>query len=251
MTNKPLKKSDLNKPWAERSAPSRKVETKSIRERFLIVCEGEKTEPNYFKSMRCCLEPRTIEVEISGEGANTLSLVEIAISLRDKKERDSGIVFDHTWIVFDRDSFKADNFDNAIYRAEANEINSAWSNEAFELWYLLHFQERTSAMSRIDYEGVLTKHLGEKYLKNDEKMYEKLRDQGDQDAAIRRAGNLRKQHKEHGTPPSRSNPCTSVDKLVAKLKPHLTREKQPANLEIADKKGNHKGLPLQRFRLFT
>jgi hypothetical protein len=62
-----------------RSYSQRKVETRELIERFLIVCEGEKTEPNYFKSFRV---PKDV-IDIYGLGANTISLVKEAIKLRD------------------------------------------------------------------------------------------------------------------------------------------------------------------------
>ena len=38
-------------PWErEQSSGKRKVNSRSPLVRFLIICEGEKTEPNYFKS---------------------------------------------------------------------------------------------------------------------------------------------------------------------------------------------------------
>ena len=37
---------------------------------FLIVCEGEKTEPNYFKGFR--RQKALIKIKVHGEGANTL-----------------------------------------------------------------------------------------------------------------------------------------------------------------------------------
>jgi len=217
---KPLKKSDQDKPWSPKNRlPSRKAATRRRREYFLIVCEGEKTEPNYFKALRRRLPRETVKVEIQGEGANTLSLIERVTSKREKIERSSGIPIDYTWVVFDRDSFPADHFDNAIHKGNAYNVDAAWSNEAFELWYLLHFQERITAMSRTEFESVLTKHLGETYLKNDTQMYEKLEEKGDQGAAISRAERLRTQHTI--VPPSRANPCTHVDRLVAQLNRHL------------------------------
>ena len=43
---------------------------------FLIVCEGEKTEPNYFRSFP--VNKNLIRLDIKGEGKNTKSLVEKA-----------------------------------------------------------------------------------------------------------------------------------------------------------------------------
>ncbi len=56
---------------------NRKVKT---RRWFLIVCEGEKTEPNYFRSFP--VDTKVIKLDIKGEGKNTKSLVEKAIELK-------------------------------------------------------------------------------------------------------------------------------------------------------------------------
>lgn len=59
---------------------------------FLIVCEGEKTEPNYFEALRKMLNEKykknfiSLKVEcvdIIGKGRNTESLVEYTKKLRD------------------------------------------------------------------------------------------------------------------------------------------------------------------------
>jgi hypothetical protein len=62
------------------------------------VCEGEKTEPNYFRSFP--VDAKVIKLEIKGEGRNTQSLVENAISLKNGSESDET---DRFWCVFDRD----------------------------------------------------------------------------------------------------------------------------------------------------
>jgi RloB-like protein len=66
----------------------RKVNTREIRQRFLIVCEGEKTEPNYFKRFRV---PKLV-IDIEGLGKNPSNLVQSARSLKDQEEYDSGLV---------------------------------------------------------------------------------------------------------------------------------------------------------------
>jgi hypothetical protein len=108
----------------------RKIDTKEVRQRFLIVCEGEKTEPNYFRNFRV---PGKVYCDVRGFGYNTVSLVRKTIELREQDE------YDQVWCVFDRDSFPAQDFNNAIALADRNSIRVAYSNEAFELWYLLHF----------------------------------------------------------------------------------------------------------------
>ena len=112
---KPLKKSDGSKPWVRRNTP-RKARNQPERRYFLIVCEGAKTEPNYFEAFRAGLPKGTVQVEIYGEGMNTLSLVDRAGDIRDRTVGD-GRTVDKLWVVFDRDSFLPDDFDNAIFKA--------------------------------------------------------------------------------------------------------------------------------------
>ncbi len=212
---KPVKLTDQKKNWfLKKERPKRAYRTRPARERYLIVCEGAKTEPNYFKSLKAKLPKHLVNIEIEGLGANTLSLVRKASELCEAAAaRDQP--YKHTWVVFDRDSFNADDFDNAIHAAQSRGFEAAWSNEAFELWYLLHFEDRTSGMSRTEFAGKLSKCISREYKKNSTEMYRILQTLGDEDAAMRRATQLHAQH--DGIPPSQSNPCTRVNKLVSEL----------------------------------
>lgn len=113
-----------------------KKKKKSISCRILIVCEGTKTEPNYFKAFkRINNQSFVVELDIKGEGTNTLSVVDKAISLKNSALSP----YDEVWAVFDRDSFPAANVNAAILKAESNGVKAAWSNEAFELWFYTIF----------------------------------------------------------------------------------------------------------------
>lgn len=156
---------------------------------YLIVCEGTKTEPNYFEALRKKLSGgEGDKVVVVGAQDNTLGIVDRAraeIELRNKSDNPP---YYHVWLVFDRDSFPADDFDNAIaaaaeedarFKSEGDMIfphwHAAWSNEAFELWYLFHFQENIGgALSRDRFKELLNAHLGFKYQKNAPDMFERL-----------------------------------------------------------------------------
>ena len=199
--------------------PKRRENTRRIPpDLILIVTEGERTEPLYFQSFP--LHPMKV-VRIKGTGTNTLSLIDETVKelLKAKKWyyeeygfrlKDTDIV---VWCVFDRDSFPADQFDNAIASAKARDYHVAYSNEAFELWYLLHFSYISSALSRSQYGELLTHHLGKPYAKNDPCMYLVLRQY--QAIAIRNAKALLDSYKPHV--PHKDNPCTTVFELVEYL----------------------------------
>jgi len=146
-------------------------------------------------------------VEIYGLGYNTVALVERAIEL--SREGD----YDQVWCVFDRNSFPAQNFNDAIALAQRNGVHVAYSNEAFELWYLLHFNYYDAAMRRSDCCTKLSELLGYKYRKNSDDLYEKLEYR--QAVAIRNAMRLLAQYMP--LIPERANPSTTVHLLVEQL----------------------------------
>lgn len=88
-------------------------------------------------------------------------MVDEAIRLKTIYEKDTGRLIDRLRVVFDRDSFAANDFNNAILRCENREpvIGCAWSNEAFELWYLLHFHYYQNSMNRNQYQDLIEQNL--------------------------------------------------------------------------------------------
>lgn len=174
---------------------------------FLIVCEGEKTEPNYFNSFRV---PGEIK-EVFGLGSNTVGLVEEALEIQ-KEAKKFGFKFDQVWCVFDKDDFPTANFDAAIQLAKRRNINVAYSNEAFELWYVLHFCYYNTPVSRHALENRLKGTLGS-YEKNSIEMYEILLDK--QAQAIHNARSLLNSYSPVN--PAQDNPSTTVHLLVQEL----------------------------------
>ena len=124
--------------------------------KILIVCEGSKTEPNYFGEFNKKKRGLYVfDLEFSGGGISTKKVVEEAIEL--KKQADmKNDPYDRVWAVFDKDDFPDADFNAAILKAESNHIGCAWSNEAFELWYLLHFHNRVTPMSRTEYKNAIS-----------------------------------------------------------------------------------------------
>lgn len=117
---------------------------------ILIVCEGENTEPSYFNQFR--LSSATIKPV--GEGYNTISLVNRAIQIA---SQDS---FEQVWCVFDKDDFSDSDFNNAIIIAEANNFGVAYSNQAFEYWIIMHFDDHQGGgIHRVDYTSKINKLL--------------------------------------------------------------------------------------------
>lgn len=71
--------------------------------KVLIVCEGAKTEPNYFNGLKDHYELNSANVEITGEsGSSPAGIVKYA-KQRYRKEKEAGDPFDKVYCVFDQD----------------------------------------------------------------------------------------------------------------------------------------------------
>lgn len=204
-----------------KATKKRKENTRSKIVRFLIVCEGSRTEPNYFQALVHDRYSEVRDEKIIGEGKSTCALVKRALQIKKELEHKRQLPFDRIWVVFDKDDFT--DFNEAIRLAESYSFQSAWTNEAFELWYLLHFQYLEVGISRRDYieklQSEIREHAGYKnyeYKKNDPSIYKMLTTIGNEDLAKRYAERLRsffgndENYKEH-------KPCTTVDLLVSEL----------------------------------
>ena len=183
---------------------ARKSLNKNILDNILILCEGKKTEPNYFNSIK--LKYRLSNVDIRGLGSNTDKITETAIEHHKN--------YSQIWCVFDRDSFKAHHFNRAFQMIKKyKNIHIAYSNEAFELWYLLHFHYYNTGISRNRYFKLLNDLLGKKYEKNSPEIYDLICDK--ENTAIKNAKKLLMSYTEYN--PEKNNPSTTVFELVEEL----------------------------------
>lgn len=182
----------------------RKVGSKDIEKKVLIVCEGARTEPSYFKKFKA-----NTKCEIVGAGCNTISVVERALTMFSSGK------FKEAWCVFDRDSFTKNRVKDALTLARQNNINIAFSNESFELWYVLHFAYLDTKITRSDYVKALNGYLGKPYKKNDEDMYQVLLQY--QHKAIERSKLLYTEMVLPGACECDSYPYTTIHHLVERL----------------------------------
>ncbi|MGL4860854.1 MAG: RloB family protein [Enterobacteriaceae bacterium] len=119
----------------------RKKARRAAYEKLLIVCEGEKTEPNYFAEARDYYSLNTVNVEIRGDcRSDPMKIVDFA-QQRYREENDAGDPFDRVFCVFDKDQ-------HATYTRALNVLASATPDNTyfpinsvpcFEYWLLLHF----------------------------------------------------------------------------------------------------------------
>ena len=108
----------------------------------LIVCEGEKTEPNYFRALIDDLQLNTANVRIAKNtaGSSPRNVVDTARKTY-KKEQD----YDAVYCVFDKDQHPSYVEALDIIRREQRRkkkrcpIHAITSIPCFEFWILLHF----------------------------------------------------------------------------------------------------------------
>jgi hypothetical protein len=197
--------------FRKRKLELRRLQNTRKPRKILIVCEGEKTEPHYFK--RFPINPDVYDkIDIYGTGYNTVSLIEEALRLKNEAIRKKEPYIE-IWCVFDKDDFSIDAFSKAIHLADRNQIKCAYSIEAFELWYMLHFNYYDTALSRRQYMEKLTELLQKPYTKNDTGIYKLLEKR--QARAIRNAQKL--YLSKYSLPLKEQNPVTLVFNLVKRL----------------------------------
>lgn len=197
-------------------------------EYHLILCEGEKTEPNYFKEIKNRKGQKyrgeKISVEIEHTKKGRLELLDLA----QEKVKKSKIKYSHVWLVYDKDDFGKDDFDNTVFKiTELNknsdtEYHALWSNECIEVWFLLHFIDLKVDPTRKYYikklnENFKKNHIKGKYIKNDPQIYNKL--EPFQDVAIKHAEKIIEENKEKA--PSSISPATTVYEIIKKLGVYL------------------------------
>lgn len=223
---KAIKITNKNKAWNKKSLPSGyKIESIPINKTILIVCEGQ-TEKLYFESFPV-LGVKVRAVDLKGQAKQKLveSTKEI---IKNAKEE-----YNDIWCVFDMDMKKgADefaDFDNAISKALQFGYKIAYSNDAFELWFHLHYNLTESQHLRTFYYKELGKRFGINYVKDGKKhdfcleIYDILNndENSSQVKAIERAKFLFE--KQKNLPYHQQNPNTKVYELVEELNRNLRR----------------------------
>lgn len=132
-------------------------------ERLLIVCEGEKTEPQYLDEIRQELRLATAHVQVrpGAFGTEPIQVADYAEHLFRRGDRANGIeakTFDRVIAVFDRDDHrtyhealaKAASLDRHLTNDEKIRIpfQAVAAVPCFELWLLLHFEDVQAPIHR-------------------------------------------------------------------------------------------------------
>ncbi len=197
---------------------------------ILIVCEDQNTEPYYFRQFKKLFPEETVYLREVGTGKKPKGIVEQAIIERETLSVEARKTIDEVWVVFDKDdegnnATTLASFNTAWQLAGKENINIAFSNEVFELWLLLHFNDIGSAspMPRADiYSSLETAiksfdtHKMFVYEHGKILVIDALIKLGSEVKAIERAEKLLSEQKSKQ--PIDANPSTTVHILVKRLR---------------------------------
>ena len=198
---------------------ARKKASRAPYPKVLIVCEGEKTEPNYFSELKDHLELSSTNIVVTGEcGSSPTSVVDYAIQLF-RQEGNTGDPFDKVYCVFDKDTHTT--YQQALDKITGEKLKgiiiATTSVPCFEYWLLLHFEYATapsqgtggkSSCGRLI--DKLKKYMPT-YQKGDESIFGQLLDNLPQAIAYA-ATSLRAAEKT-----GNDNPSTKIHKLIEYL----------------------------------
>ena len=210
-SSKRSKESKEAKPFQGVAGQPRQEETRRARPRVLILCEGEATEPNYFKDLKMVW--RLSAMEAKGYGYDPRTLVAEAKE-RMKQARKDKSPYDSVWCVFDRDEHAT--YHEALDMAKANGIHVAVCVPSFELWYLLHFKRHHTDIDRDAARSAVKKYIPG-YEKALEGLFGLL--QPRLGAAMANARWLRETHHPKLGQEAYTCPWCDVDQLVRTLMP--------------------------------
>ena len=204
----------------------RKSKFLSTRSRVLIVCEGEKTEPLYFKNLIKKFGLTATEVEVSGDSGSTPSSVVKFGKAKIKLDSD----IDYLFFVFDKDTHT--DYDDSLSsildlqklrKYKDMKIGAITSNPCFELWFLMHYEPFTKPMAAYRGKSLCANLISElkkkpgfnSYSKGQtdhfELLYDKLTIAKKNSAQVLNQSLKAGENKHHG------NPSTFVHELVLTL----------------------------------
>jgi len=201
---------------------NRKTSFREVKKPILIVCEDSKSSVLYLRNKIIDLRLNPIDVEVDGNSDSTpVSVVNYAIERKKEQKRkatkEGTEEYGEVYCVMDVDDHPS--IKKAIQQAKDNSLIPIVSNQSFELWYLLHFIEYSTAyIHRDDIVKKLKSYLGKEYEKADNKIYEFLKVKGNEEKAIQNSKKLKQSAETESDErnPLR-NPSTDVFMLIEKL----------------------------------
>lgn len=117
------------------------------RQRFILICEGEKTEIAYFNALKAQYRGAQILIEYVAPAGVPITIRDKVrarmVLLRQEQRSNSSAKADTVWAIFDQDEHLK--VTEAIAGCEAAGAQVAYSNPCFEVWLILHHEDYHAA----------------------------------------------------------------------------------------------------------
>lgn len=191
----------------------RKSKGLKLTPKILIVCEGERTEPDYFEYLKKRYRLSTAQIIVKGDGGSSPNSVYTdALNEYNNCLSKHQVAYEKVYCVYDRDEFsKHAEVKDKIKQQKAFDL--IFSDPCFEVWYLFHFDSSTKPFARKgnktasqQVKSQVTKLLKAQGVNHLQILFDRI------DIAIENAKNNEKQNI--------NNPYTNVYKLVEELAKH-------------------------------
>ncbi len=189
----------------------RKTNNKSESKAVLIALEDTKSSRYYFEKLISHKKLNGKVIFAEHIGTNPKKVLQ---AILDHKSEDK---YEKKWIIIDRDSFSNDDFRGAIEDARKKSICVAFSNESYELWILLHFEQVSAHKGREYLRHRLNQIFRDKFKKEYSKASRDIYNLiiGQQQNAISNARQLVERHlRDYGKIDVEINPITMIYQLV-------------------------------------
>ncbi|CRK59914.1 hypothetical protein [Alloactinosynnema sp. L-07] len=135
--------------------------TRTPRQRILVYCEGENTEPEYFRGLKKYLRAIPVDIvtcDIKGIGCDPLKIVkEAEIAWARDRRKNGAECYDAVWCVVDHDDHPS--LRSAVEYAARAGIGVVVSTPCFEYWLLLHFDDHRAHVRQSEVTRSLRRHL--------------------------------------------------------------------------------------------
>ena len=207
----------------------RRLHDREPKQRFVLFCEGAKTEPAYFDAIRRAC-PNTL-IEVHGGVGVPMTVAQQAVAYAkenglargSQRRKDSFERNDQVWAVFDCDVHPQ--FKEAVELCERNGVGAAWSKPCFELWLILHEDDYGKPGTHQHVQKAL-ETLRPEYDRRGAKIPDCDDMVGRVEDAERRGAMLLREREKDGSAPF-GNPSTTVGRLTRAIREADRRARPP------------------------
>jgi hypothetical protein len=116
----------------------RRPAVRAPKARMVLVCEGQNTEPDYFRALKENLSKRSLDIILVPAAGVPMTLAKAALEEARKLKNSVGTDGDRVCAIFDRDEHPR--FEEAIAFCIRHRIMVGYTNPCFELWLIWHLE---------------------------------------------------------------------------------------------------------------